>query len=470
MVSLDNWIEAISPGWALKRAQSRARLDNYRINTDKNLRTKALDIGGPNNVANAHQAKLRNWGRHLQRNSPTVAAIIRELALRTSHYQVAPQIKDRAGNLAEKANAEIGRAYRLWADVADHQGAMCWAQMRQLQGEHWVRDGEVLALTTLGSARVSYASDIPLTIQTLESDFLPVDKSAVDDPRIVQGVELNKAAQEVAYHLYRSHPKENIASLGETFRMPKEKTILLRNIVRAGQVRGLSMLAPSDETVADVDDYLASERIAMKFASAIGLKVTKDPDFKAPVLDSDGNENFTFAPGMTWRGAPGEDIGMLNIDRPGNSFEPYLRQMQRQAAAGVGVNYSAMSNDFSGSYSSQRQMLVTAQAWYDQLQCIQVRQIEERVYQAFLQGLTLAGQMPSLRGIDERTLTDVDFIPPAMPWIDPLREVQADIALVDNALESRQGVIRKRGGSVERINREREQNGEPANATPTRAA
>jgi capsid protein len=56
--------------------------------------------------------------------------------------------------------------------------------------------------------------------------------------------------------------------------------------------------------------------------------------------------------------------------------------------------------------------------------------------------------------IDERTILDCDWIAPPMPWIDPQREAAADEISVRAGFESRQGIIRKRGGSVSRIDQE----------------
>ena len=53
---------------------------------------------------------------------------------------------------------------------------------------------------------------------------------------------------------------------------------------------------------------------------------------------------------------------------------------------------------------------------------------------------------PKSIGIDVNTLSCADYRGPAIPWIDPLREVKADVEAVNAGFKSRSQVIRQRGG------------------------
>lgn len=454
---LESAISALSPALALRREQDRRRLDLYRLATDSTLRTIVRDKGGANTVTRNNNPKLRDWGRHLTRNNPTAQSLVREVALRTSHFQVVPMARNRAGELAEDFNEQLAQAWLDFRDALDMSGVMSYRQLRQLMTHSYVRDGEVYAQILLGARRINYATDIPLTLQPLESDYLPLSLNT-DKPLVVQGVEVTSGGAVRAYHIYKKHPGEfsiGFTPTTETIRIPADRMLSLIHAERLGQLRGISMLAPSGETLADVDEYLEGERISMKFASTVGLQIVRAPDMQTPVLNSDGQRTIDFEPGMLLdQLQPGEKAEILSHDRPGSQFEGYLRQMNRQMAAGVGANYSAVTNDFDGSYSSQRQMLVTAAAWYEHQQALQIARIDQPLHKLFLQALTLAGQMPVTRGVDPDTISEADFIPPGMPWIDPQKEATAQETAVKNGFQSRQGVIRSRGDSVKRIDKE----------------
>lgn len=61
-------------------------------------------------------------------------------------------------------------------------------------------------------------------------------------------------------------------------------------------------------------------------------------------------------------------------------------------------------------------------------------------------------------------LLRAEFIGPAMPWIDPKKEIEADVMAIDNSLTTRENVIRKRGGDPRKVPEKETNEREP---TPT---
>ena len=55
----------------------------------------------------------------------------------------------------------------------------------------------------------------------------------------------------------------------------------------------------------------------------------------------------------------------------------------------------------------------------------------------------MAAGLVSLREIDTATMFAVDFVGPAMPWIDPMKEVEASAKAVEAGFKSRHMVIRE---------------------------
>jgi len=75
----------------------------------------------------------------------------------------------------------------------------------------------------------------------------------------------------------------------------------------------------------------------------------------------------------------------------------------------------------------------------------------------------LSGELSIPRTVDE-SLFNADFRGPSMPWIDPLKEVQADRERIDARIASRHQVIRERGGDPIAVDKqiERERANDPA--------
>ena len=475
MERLERWLSQVAPVWALKRAQARAQLDvvrNYEASTDSHLRRRVRDLGGGNALMDRSQVKLRDWARHLSRDVSTAAAIIRNLSSRTMSCHVVPAVEDRAGNLLEQVNEDLTELWAEWSDAAETTGLLDWSSLCQLIGDSWYRDGEIFSYRMLGSGRFPYRTRVPLVLQVLESDYLPISDGIAHSSGL-HGMERGRAGNVTHYHFYREHPNDavsgfNLAGL-ETIRLPIDLVDSLALRSRAGQLRGHSILAPVITTLADRNDYKTAEVTSAKFAACIGIAIERSVDpagggFAASTLTDE--RVFNYEPGMTFDGLPGESVKMLQADRPSQQFAPFLRELTREAAIGTGASYSTISADYSGTYSSQRQMMLEVDQFHRQMQRVAIARFHRPVWRAFVQGAMLAGLVPQLSRIDPRTLLRADFVPEPLPWIDPQKEGQALKLAQDEGWESRWGIIRRRGGDVRRIDREIDRDDYRAQAYP----
>ena len=79
----------------------------------------------------------------------------------------------------------------------------------------------------------------------------------------------------------------------------------------------------------------------------------------------DDQSVLDFAPGSIRRLAPGEEMQFFSPQRPDDAFTPFVAQMLRAVASGVGCSYTQVSSDFSQSnYSSSRLELIETRAHY----------------------------------------------------------------------------------------------------------
>ncbi len=83
------------------------------------------------------------------------------------------------------------------------------------------------------------------------------------------------------------------------------------------------------------------------------------------------------------------------------------------------------------------------------------------VWQRFVRVALLTDLIEVPPNLDEMTLFDADFRGPSLPWIDPLKEINAEEKAVQAGFKARSQVIRERGNNPnivnEQIKREREQ-------------
>ena len=304
---------------------------------------------------------------------------------------------------------------------------------------------EATAFSTIAEAEPYLAAHEP--------DLVPFD-GEVDPPRLLHGIEIDAMGKPVAYHFYTAHPGDPHADVTtNTRRLPAMDVTHVKTVRRLNQRRGVSVLAPALERLADVDDYEESERMAAKIASSLCAAITRGADFAFDdtLNTSSGERPFELQPGMIFDSLrPGEKVDVLDTNRPNPELTNYRSSQLRAACAGIGVSYSTTTHDYAGTYSSQRQEMQEMVLAYARLRRVFVAALYRPVWRRFVNAAQLAGRV-NLGGADQRTLFDFDFTGPAVPWIDPKKETDADVAAIGAGIESRQAIIRRRGGDPRRV-------------------
>lgn len=460
-------IAAIAPRWHLKRELARLAVERlYAAALPSNARTAPRDWRSGDAVMDQARDKLRKWGRHLDENHDLTHSVLSVLSYQAAAVELEPRVMNREGAPAEAVNDALRDAWMMYRDQLDASGLLPWCELSQLIARTWLRDGEVFNQHMLGAA-VSYPSALPYMLQAHEPDLVPFDLIE-DTPRVVHGIEVDRLGRPLAYHLYREHPGDNITRAGfdtSTVRIPAAQITHLAVRKRLGQKRGASQLAPAITRLADIGDYEESEQLAAKVAASLCAAITRGADFvntTAAVDTASGERPLELQAGMIFDNLmPGERIEVLDTNRPNTSLADFRRAMLRAATAGIGVSYSTATHDYDGTYSSQRQELVEVRQRYDALRAHFQAAFLKPMWRRFVQATQLANLI-SARGADPATLFDIEFTPPPSPWIDPSKEATADATSIAAGIESRHGVIRKRGGNPRRVDDERAADQTPA--------
>jgi capsid protein len=73
------------------------------------------------------------------------------------------------------------------------------------------------------------------------------------------------------------------------------------------------------------------------------------------------------------------------------------------------------------------------------------------VVRRFIKIAVMSGMVRVPAGIDRDTLMDVDYLTPAMPWIDPKKEAEGHEANLRLRITSPQKIIRSRGDNPDEV-------------------
>jgi len=156
--------------------------------------------------------------------------------------------------------------------------------------------------------------------------------------------------------------------------------------------------------------------------------------------------------------APGEEMQFFNPNRPDDGFTPFVQQMLRAVAAGVGCSYTQVSSDFSQSnYSSSRLELLETRTHYKVLQQYVIESLCEEVYEKWLEMAVMAGVL-DLPGFDTNPgrYMATKWMAPAAQFVDPQKEASAYKDLIRSGIMTLSQVIALHGGDFEEQMRQRQ--------------
>ncbi|WP_444897739.1 phage portal protein [Microbulbifer sp. SSSA005] len=454
MNKLDSLIGFFAPEAALRRMQARRALElvaAYEATRPSRTRKNPGDNRSGDLVLESSVETLRGQARHLEQNHDFACGILTTLVTNVvgpRGIDVEFQPKTWDGDIHEDLATQMNAAHEEWARRPECTRQFSWGKAQRLLCNTWLRDGETLMRHLQGTVPgLKHRTEVPYTIECLEPDFLPVD---YNDPskRIVQGIQKTAWGEPLGFWLHDEHPGASF-----NWRMKRrfhsaENIEHLKFVRRLHQTRGVSIFAAVMNRLNDIKDYEENERVAAKIASAIVGFIQKGgpEDYKPEDSDDEGNRTLAIRAGAIYDDLrPGESVGTIQSNRPSGLLTPFLETMHRMAAAGTMVSFSSISKNYNGTYSSQRQELVEQWANYETLSLEFCEEIVEPVTRRWVQMGLLADAFQMPADVDPATLMHVDFITPAMPWINPAHEASADETLLENVLASPQQTIRRRG-------------------------
>lgn len=419
---------------------------------------------GPNAPIIADGAQLRDRSYALERNEPFVWRGINALCAMMigTGVQPEPQVDDPV--LRE-------RIAELWdesADEMDADGRTDFYGLQVLALRSVFMGGDALARKRSRLKSDGFA--VPFQVQLLEAAMLPLHWNTMNGQNVVRaGIELGPIGQRVAYWLYPVHPNDFMLT-GLVNPMPvrvsADQVVHLHEINRPGQLRGEPRLA---RLIMSASEFHAGEEALQKawnIAAAItGTIETTNPEFlpmqpAGTTPDADGKLDVRIEPGMWVPLRPGEVLNQAKPPEVGATYETATKLRLRRMAAGLGIPYETLSQDLEGvSYSSIRAGLV--QVWSECDQFIWqtlVPQFCRPIWLAWFDAAVAAGALPIRTAdyqADRRRFTRVAWNPPKRPWVDPLKDVQADILAVESGLKSRDEVVRSFGRNPAEVDQER---------------
>ncbi|MBR8346374.1 phage portal protein [Burkholderia ambifaria] len=421
---------------------------------------------GPNASVVQNLPLMRHRARDAIRNDPWAKTAIARLVSNTigTGIQAHPQ----------HPNADVRREQKqLWDDSSgelDADGVHDLYGLQTLAARAFFSDGEVLVRRRLRPLHAGLA--VPMQIQLLEGDLLPVTKNEpIPGGEIINGVEFNEDGERVAYHLLRRHPGEYNRFAGDatqTVRVPADEIAHVFHGLRPGQVRGVPELSTVLLRLHSLDNFddavLFRQEVSNLFAGFIVKPQAEvgplgDPVSGAPIeFDVDGfSPVVSLEPGAMQELAPGEDVKFATPPGAGADYAPFMRQQLMAAAASVGMPYEVLTGDLRD--VSDRVLRVLLNEFRRSIEQLQqnvfIHQFCRRIWRWWVDACALSGalSMPNYHRA-RREYVRVRWVPQGWPYIHPVQDVSAKRAEIRAGLTSRTGAILAKGEDPEQVDDE----------------
>lgn len=431
---LEKAIAAISPQWACNRAFYAENLRAYEAGEVTRFNDGWVPIDGDTENGDKTQRDLiKARARYLENNSDIAGAAVGGIVRNVVGTGIKPQA--RTGD--EHLNKAIETLWKEWTrpENCDITGQQTFEEMQAMLLRRKIVDGEILVKKV-----INRRGRFPLKLQVIKSDLLSqyLIRAPKTNNVIRSGIELNDHLQPLAYWIDKKTPDGYTEY--DPDRVRADEIIHLWTRSQPDQIRGMSDLTPIIKRLKDTQDYLDAETVAAKIAACFSVFITTQTGAPGMVgrigntKDPEKKKIQSIRPGMIKYLAPGESVTTANPSRGIASAKDYVSIQERLAGAGLGLSYELMSRDFnSSSFSAARQGMLEDRKTFEPIQQFLSAHLCTPIYREWMDTCVLAGLLDIPDYFANREAYQaVEWVTPGWSWIDPQKEVNADISAIQN--------------------------------------
>ena len=507
--------------WKKSQPQAKGYSEAGASLTRRALKSFRPNSGSPSDDINRNNFTLRQRARMLYMASPVATAAIntnRTKVVGTGLTMRSTIDRDTLGAAPEAVKAWQKQAeaeWRLWCKKqnCDALGLNSFAGLQQLVMKSWLMSGDVFVLIKRATAtplnpytmrlhvieadRVSTPAEYGggLTVSGFTEGKVPEGKPGAGN-KIYDGVEVDEGGHVVAYYISNVYPLQVTSEVPKWTRVEAygRKTGLpnILHIVdseRPDQYRGVPYLAQVIEPLLQLRRYTESELMAALVQSFFTAWIqtetnpaavpfgevgagdiagvpSSNPDDTNPEdnISNDPNE-YEMGPGTVAHLAPGETIAFGNPNIPTAGFETFVKTLCRLVGSALELPYDVLVKEFNSSYSASRGALLEAWEAFKMRRAWLVEDFCQPVYELFIAEAVALGRIKAPGFFSDPLVREAwcgtRWIGPVQGSLDPKKEAEAALLLVDQAIKTHDQVTREMSSgdweeNVEQLARENE--------------
>lgn len=425
--SLDVSLDGIAPA-----APARSGYSYDATEPSPRRRSPPLTLkGADDELPSGKRAAMVSTTRDTRRNFAIAAWAIRK------HLDYVSSFTFQARTGSEELDGQIERLMTRWSQPANCDIAERHPLARMIRLSEALRtvDGDCLWIR-LASGHA----------QIVEGDRLRDPYRAVPIPtgqQMIHGVMTNRVGKALSYAVHR----RGLWGGGFEFErmVPADNSLLHGYYDRIDQTRGISPLSAALNTLRDTYEGFEYALAKAKINQLFGIKFKRAAADAFPTsADSEAAQyEVDFGKG-NWilDLETGDDCELMETAHPSDQFQSFTTTMIAVALKSLDIPFSFYDESFS-TYSGSRQ------AWIQYDQSAILKRRDNLHLLTYLTAWQLVrwianGGLVLPAGI---TADDLrwEWLATGVPWIDPLKEIQADVTAVDAGLSSRTRILKAQG-------------------------
>ncbi|MFA6848735.1 MAG: phage portal protein [Selenomonadaceae bacterium] len=461
ITGIEKLIAVFSPKKAMERISYRMAMDEMRgiyggyDAADNSRLNRGRDtINSPaSRVDNLSRDVLRARVRAAERNSDIIEAMITAITRNVIGGKgIRLQIRLSDGQeVLENEFDKLELLWKRWCRECDVSGTQTFREMQEMIVRRYKLDGGIFIL------KVYTKDSFPFKLQVIEVDELDSTYNTGKDEngnRAVNGIKYNQFNKPVKYYFVKYDA--NGLLTGERIEVDAKDVCFIWKKTRPSQLREITSFAPVLSKIYDINDLnlymLTKEKVNACLAAFVKRAAPTATSFGRNAVNSAGErKEYTgkqLTPGMIMELNEGDEISSISPPNSSGGVD-FMRQQQRLAGAGIGLSYETTSRDMSQvNYSSARQGLLEDWETYGDIQQTLIDHFLRWVFNEFLYcSVALLGlvNLPDFFAKRAEYEECADWIVPARKWIDPKKEIEAEILALDKNLKTYQEVITAQG-------------------------
>ena len=424
--------------------------------SSRRLKTFMASRAHVNTMIQAAGQDMTARARYLIRNNGYAVNAVESFASNAVGTGIKPSSNIQAAELKDK----IQHLWATWTDEADSEWLTDFYGLQRRAAREVFIAGEIFF--RFRPRRLEDGLCVPLQMQMLSSEMLPMLNGLAENGNVIrQGIEFDRIGRRAAYHFLRRHPGDvtETGLAGETVRVPASSVLHIVDPVDAGQLRGVSKFAPAVVKLFLLDQYddaeLDRKKVAAMFA---GFVRRPEREFdNSGEMDAQGEPLLPLEPGQLQILDDGEDITFSQPSDVGGNYEAFQYRTLLQVAAALGMPYANLTADMvKANYSNTRAALLEFRRRVEAFQhSVLVYQLCRPVWAKWMDVAVLSGAL-DIPGYaqNRREYLGTDWLPPRWDWVDPLKDIKAEIMAIEAKLKSRTQAVAERGYDAAQVDQE----------------